>query len=134
MRVQCGLPPEQGNPVISPRDTITAAIKAAVEGNVASFYPCECLEHESGYEHFVAQLTPSLLAALGEHHAIVELPEAQVWHKGAKYWRAGGTTATVESDGTAFVHACDNWPVCGNHAIDPATPGPANAPRRAHDR
>lgn len=43
---------------------VRAAIKAAVEGNVAVFYPCECDGHESGYEHFVDQLSAALSVPL----------------------------------------------------------------------
>ncbi|QRZ05914.1 hypothetical protein [Mycolicibacterium austroafricanum] len=40
--------------------SVADVIKSAVEGSVAVFYPCECGEHESGYEHFVDQLSRSL--------------------------------------------------------------------------
>lgn len=41
---------------------LVMAIRAAVKGNVAVFYPCECDEHESGQEHFIDQLVEALNA------------------------------------------------------------------------
>jgi hypothetical protein len=42
--------------------TVESIIRSVVEGNVAVFYPCECDEHESGYEHFVDRLASALAA------------------------------------------------------------------------
>jgi hypothetical protein len=39
---------------------LEAAIQAAVKGNVAVFYPCECHEHETGQEHFIDQLAAAI--------------------------------------------------------------------------
>ena len=41
---------------------LVMTIRAAVKGNIAVFYPCQCDEHESGQEHFIDQLTNSIMA------------------------------------------------------------------------
>lgn len=58
-----GLPPgvREENNVNDAREKVAEAIKAAVNGNVAVFYPCQCDEHESGYDHFVDQLATALV-------------------------------------------------------------------------